>query len=302
MAEEKSNTVTETNANPSVATAGVVDLTSIENNFDIFNLFIDKNVKFWKEHYRIDPKTKTKKTTAPADWMITLHLPTVRDLYSKDEVGFFIQLFGTSLKTFKPLRKLAGQEINTPLQFMKFVFFSPFAQYSEIRAHTRKIKKSFNFFLPDLKIDRQKKEFLLRNILKEETNKENSFVTMTEEICEQIGYLLKLSCGEKASKPVAFSSEASYKFYLAQKEMDDQIASIRARNGSTKNKDVLMKTFLSIEYEFPSYTHEYLLDQTMAQIQWLQKYAAGAVSYKINAQAFAAGNMKKGSKLTFFIN
>jgi hypothetical protein len=29
--------------------------------------------------------------------------------------------------------------------------------------------------------------------------------------------------------------------------------------------------------------------------------AAGEVSYKLNAQAMAAGNMKKGKKLEFFI-
>jgi hypothetical protein len=46
---------------------------------------------------------------------------------------------------------------------------------------------------------------------------------------------------------------------------------------------------------------DYLINQTMAQIQWLQKQAAGAVSYEVNAQAFAAGNMKKGKKLEFFI-
>jgi hypothetical protein len=39
----------------------------------------------------------------------------------------------------------------------------------------------------------------------------------------------------------------------------------------------------------------------MAQIQWLQTHAAGAVSYEVNAQAFAAGNTKKGKKLEFFI-
>lgn len=48
-------------------------------------------------------------------------------------------------------------------------------------------------------------------------------------------------------------------------------------------------------------TIDYLVDQTMAQIQWLQKHAAGAVSYEVNAQAFAAGNVKKGKKLDFFI-
>jgi hypothetical protein len=58
---------------------------------------------------------------------------------------------------------------------------------------------------------------------------------------------------------------------------------------------------LAITYAFPSITIDYLLDQTMAQIQWLQKYAAGAVSYEVNAKAYAAGNVKKGKKLDFFI-
>jgi hypothetical protein len=58
---------------------------------------------------------------------------------------------------------------------------------------------------------------------------------------------------------------------------------------------------LSITYAFPSLTFDYLYNQTMAQIQWLQKHAAGAMSYEVNAKAFAAGNVKKGKKLDFFI-
>jgi hypothetical protein len=44
-----------------------------------------------------------------------------------------------------------------------------------------------------------------------------------------------------------------------------------------------------------------LFNQTLAQIRWLQKFAAESVSYSVNEQAFAAGNMKKGTKLDFFI-
>lgn len=62
-----------------------------------------------------------------------------------------------------------------------------------------------------------------------------------------------------------------------------------------------MNGFLAITYAFPSITFDYLFNQTMAQIQWLQKKAAGAVSYEVNAQAYAAGNVKKGKKLDFFI-
>jgi hypothetical protein len=86
---------------------------------------------------------------------------------------------------------------------------------------------------------------------------------------------------------------------MAQREQEEKIARIK-RSGQ-QDKDGLIKILLSITYKFPSLTIDYLCNQTMAQIQWLQKYAAGAVSYEVNAQALAAGNMKKGKKLDFFI-
>ena len=86
---------------------------------------------------------------------------------------------------------------------------------------------------------------------------------------------------------------------MGQREQEEKIAKLKQnRNG---DKDGLAKILLSITYAFPSITIDYLCNQTMAQIQWLQKYAAGAVSYEVNAQAMAAGNMKKGKKLEFFI-
>ena len=86
---------------------------------------------------------------------------------------------------------------------------------------------------------------------------------------------------------------------MAQKQNEDKIAQLR-RQGQ-QDKEILGKMMLSITYAFPSLTFDYLINQTMAQIQWLQKYAAGAMSYEVNAQAMAAGNMKKGKKLDFFI-
>ena len=86
---------------------------------------------------------------------------------------------------------------------------------------------------------------------------------------------------------------------MAQREQEEKIAKLKqSRDG---DKDGLAQVLLSITYAFPSITIDYLCNQTMAQIQWLQKYAAGAVSYEVNAQAMAAGNMKKGKKLEFFI-
>ena len=92
-------------------------------------------------------------------------------------------------------------------------------------------------------------------------------------------------------------------FYLAQQKAEGRIQALRQQNNAkaASNQDVLMKAFLSITYAFPSITFDFLLDQTMAQIQWLQQYAAKAMSYQVNAQAAAAGNVKKGFKLKSFL-
>ena len=99
-------------------------------------------------------------------------------------------------------------------------------------------------------------------------------------------------------KPRTFASEAEREFYLAQKKMDEKIKKIKSQ--SPGDSEALLKSFLSIQYSF-NLSFEYLAEQTVAQIRWLQGYAAGAVSYEVNAKAFAAGNMKKGKKLDFFI-
>lgn len=103
-------------------------------------------------------------------------------------------------------------------------------------------------------------------------------------------------------KPILFETEEARKFYLAQKANERRMEAIRQKGvKNEQHDDTVMKLLLSITYSFPSFTVDYLFDQTMAQIRWLQKKAAGAVSYEVNAKAFAAGNVKKGKKLDFFI-
>lgn len=100
-------------------------------------------------------------------------------------------------------------------------------------------------------------------------------------------------------QPPTFASEEARKLFLAQQENEERLQRLKAQRSS--DKESLIKALLTITYVFPSMTIDYLFNQTMAQIQWLQTNAAGAVSYEVNAQAFAAGNMKKGKKLDFFI-
>ena len=81
--------------------------------------------------------------------------------------------------------------------------------------------------------------------------------------------------------------------------MDARIKKLKAdKEGDPEG---LIKNLIAITYSFPSFTIDYLYDQTMAQIHWLRELAAGEVSYRLQSQAAAAGNIKKGNKLNFFI-
>lgn len=65
---------------------------------------------------------------------------------------------------------------------------------------------------------------------------------------------------------MVFKTEAAKKFFLAQREADEMIKSLR-ENNSNGDSEALIKTFLRITYAFPSLTFDYLSNQTMAQIQ-----------------------------------
>lgn len=247
----------------------------LESNYDLFSLFISKEVKIWNKNSRSK--------------YITLRIPSIRDFYTKDDINAVYHLWKSPVSKMNSLLGIKTDQFLVS-SFKEFVYLVIFelGMYKEIKPLAESFKSALTFFFPHINIDMSKHDIILDN-----------GVTMTNEICDYALYILKLSCGEKVSAPLVFTSEAARKFYLAQKENDEIISSIRSQSG--KDKDGLLKTFLSIEYSFPSYSHEYLLDQTMAQIQWLQKLAAGAVSYEVNAKAFAAGNTKKNSKLEFFI-
>ena len=162
-----------------------------------------------------------------------------------------------------------------------------YGQYNRYRIIATKMREVLVWLIPNINIDMKSKTLSVDGL------------TITSEIWDYILYILKLICGEKVTQPLSFDSEEARKFFMAQKEKEEKIR--RLKEQQNVDKDALMKAFLSITYAFPSITIDYLCNQTMAQIQWLQKYAAGAVSYEVNAQAMAAGNMKKGKKLEFFI-
>ena len=223
------------------------------------------------------------------DKVIKVRPISVRDMYTHSEEIGMLHLLMSPLsrikKTFLPTAE-------HPLDFITTII--KHGLFSEYRALYSQILHTFAYVFYEMDTyDLSNSTFAL------------SGVTITKEIWDYILYVLKLICGEKTTKPLVFENEEARKFYEAQQKTEERIRAIRAKaqenDSSQAQENFIMKLLLRITYSFPSLTIDYLLDQTMAQILWLHTYAAGAVSYEVNAQAFAAGNMKKGSKLDFFI-
>lgn len=244
-----------------------------ENNFDLFQLFITKNIKVWEKDN-------------PQNYFI-VKAPTVRDFYSNENLNIIINLLNASSKELKEFNPLLKGEVN--FKTLIYSIFFDLSKYKQFWNFTKSLKEGLESLIPLISIDKVNKKIFVKE-----------GIELTDDICNSIQKIVKLICGDNREEIKPSSKEAS-QFYEAQKEQDRKIAALKAKFGNPKNKDSLLKTFLFIEYKFPTYSHEYLLDQTMAQIQWLQSYAAGAVSYEVNTKVFAAGNMKKGSKLDFFI-
>lgn len=238
-----------------------------ENNFSITNLFIEKYITVAVNNQQT----------------FKIHTPTIREFNLNPG---YAQAYRLWIMSIKELQKFYIVPINNHFEALCIMIFN-LGMYDHYRTIANNMMDTLKFILPNVNIDMSQKTISVNGL------------TLTDEIWEYILYIIKLSCGEKVNQPLTFDSEEMRQRYLAQQEMEERINKIKRNSGG--DKEALGKSFLAITYAFPSITIDYLCDQTMAQIQWLQKYAAGAMSYEVNAKAMAAGNMKKGSKLDFFI-
>lgn len=245
----------------------------ISSNFSITKLFYSKDITVMGESegksfsFIVSLKTIGDMVN-DMDWNGAYHLFTM-------DVDKWFELFKVKLEnSFDYIRQIV-------LELGKY------KQYSEV---ANRMQKYLFEILPELKLDYKNSQLIVNDLI------------ITPEIWNYIVYLLKLSNGEKVSKPRTFSSPEEKAFFLKQQEFERKINKIKQdANGGKGDEDSIIKAFLTITYAFPSLDFNYLFNQTLAQIRWLQKYAAESVSYSVNAQAFAAGNMKKGKKLDFFI-
>ena len=243
----------------------------INNNFNITKLFSSKNINI----------------TLDDGLFFTLVPKTVRDFVENDSWNRTFYLLTLDALDWKEMFK-NKIEYDETLYYIQTVVFQ-LAAYHQYREMADDFEKYLSEILPGIEFRTSTKEFVINGI------------TITPEIWNYVIYVLQLTCGKKVQKPHTFSTPAERSFYLKQQEMERRIKKIKQQNANKGEDDGILKSMLAITYSFPSLSFDYLFDQTLAQIHWLAKMAAQEVSYRVNAQAFAAGNMKKGKKLEFFI-
>lgn len=250
-------------------------MVEISSNYSILNQFMsdDKKVTIFIKEDNTERK-------------ITIHLRPIKDYYLNNEWATIYVLLTQEEQRRKIIPNSLLKDKQEPLDQLKVLFFqlSLYVEYDKVLAA---LKTQLSLVIENFSIDYNSKELLAGDVI------------ITSDICNYIIYILKLSCGEREPKPKIFQSESARQLYLAQLQFEKQINSIK-NNGAMDNEH-LIKVALTICYCFPSLTFDYLFNQTMAQIRWLHKYAAASTSYDIMAQAYAAGNLKKGKTPDFFI-
>lgn len=120
---------------------------------------------------------------------------------------------------------------------------------------------------------------------------------LNDEIWNTIVNLIRQGAGHEEKKVPILKTEAAKKLYEQQLAAETKIAKMRSKNSEDVNG--LMKVCLLITYAFPSYTVDALLELTMAQLIFLQSYAAKSCAYETESNAYANGNLKKPPK--FFL-
>lgn len=242
---------------------------TFNDNFSITQLFISKKIII----------------TVDNKYNLIINIKTIKEIFSDLEWAQFYSIISLSPEKIKEKYKI---DVTSNWEFIE-LFLYDLGRYLEARKVYNTILNQLPKLIDNVELKLAERKIVVDNL------------TINSEIWDYIIYVIKLSYGEKVEKPLVFSSEEARKFYLAQKKLEDKIKKIKSDNSETSDIDNLMKTILLITYSFPSLTFDYLFEQTLAQIHWLQKYAAGAMSYEVNSKIYAAGNMKKGSKLESFI-
>jgi hypothetical protein len=115
----------------------------IKDNFNMFNLFLNKKIKITIDKH-----------------VVVVRVPTIKEFIFDEDINAVYHIWTL---TEEKIEKLTPFNINNSLDFTKQILFflSAYKEYSEIN---KKIKYALSFFLPDIQINYETKELIINDI------------------------------------------------------------------------------------------------------------------------------------------
>lgn len=237
----------------------------ITTNWSISQLFLNNK--------QIDVYVDGRKLT-------TIKLPSIREITTNNDLTLFYNVFDAqALSILKEAMK-----VDTSLAVLENLLVNPLftnmKEFSKIHAALLTI---CYLYIEGFKISDR--------ILQIHNTK------LTVELWDTIVSLFRQASALKEQVTPKFANDKARELYEKQLAAEAKIAKMRSKDD--QDSDRLMKICLLITYAFPSWTVNALLDLTMAQLVFLQGYAAKACAYETESTAYANGNLKKPPK--FFL-
>jgi hypothetical protein len=116
----------------------------IKDNFNLFNLFLSKEVKVIVDHN-----------------FFHVHVPAVKDFTLNEDINAIYHVWTLPIAQ---MQKVLPVPCDTAFQFIHLILFQ-FGIYKEYAVLLKKIKEALVFFVPDIEIDYENKQLIVNDII-----------------------------------------------------------------------------------------------------------------------------------------
>ena len=116
---------------------------AFQNNFSIFNLFLDKKVTIYTDDIKFD-----------------VQVPTIKDLMKNNAIGTTYSLITSSAKK---IQKLIPIKVENSFELIHNIFFV-FGMYKEFNIIFKQLVEGVKFFIPNINIDFKINNTVMRKV------------------------------------------------------------------------------------------------------------------------------------------
>lgn len=233
----------------------------VQDNFSEMHLFFSEPVTFKGFH-------DTRKDLVLAEF--TINLPTVRDLYFKQNVGLFL---GLIKKTVLELKK--GYEniitCNSHLEFLNAILTLS-ETVTQLKPICTQIIQGLQYLCPSIAFEEQ------RLVIQKQI--------VEDELFERMKHIWLVAIGaENYSEAIKYMTPE-------QRMLEEKVRAIKNSGKNRSDAKSFEKIYIILTYEF-GYSREEILEMTMYMVKTILKYTGKSINYKLTLLAKAYGNTKK---------